>query len=225
MAVYLSIGTYVSNPTIGAIGSTNSVQVLSTANLQAGMIVRGINDAGTGTRGQFTMQIQSVDNSQFFTGRVLGGYPTDTGAGGVSVSGRSVFLFYDPDYQFCDANELVHRSECWDLERLSEIDREAIMLYARVKSLAAQTDGTDYSSNLQALTAAANSWKMILPENRRQLEARQTLLNANINSAGLSDDVNVLKTAAAAYRTMPKELREQVLAFLKCSLNSRGLSA
>ena len=122
----------------------------------------------------------------------------------------------------CTLNTLLTQAKCFEDQCLGEADREAILMYLRVKGLAA-AGGTDYSSSLTTLLSDSKAWQIVVGENQRQainLEiARQ---NAVANGASIGTTANALKTAARCMMCIGTEFRKSVLLYLECQLNSLG---
>lgn len=227
MPSYLTVGQGLTGTvTLPAAGGSFTMPVVNTALIQVGQILRVIHPAGAGagTAGTFTFNVTTVDSAVQITSTYLN-YLGDTGPGAaVGVGGQPIYLLYDPDYQFCNANAIIDLSECFNACSLTNVDQEAIMIYARVTALAA-AGGTNYASNLTTLLTDSNSWRMMSEDKLGLLAVYETLMNGRVIGGSLSTNANELLASAATYRTMPTDTRKQVLAFLKCSINSRGLPA
>lgn len=117
----------------------------------------------------------------------------------------------------CAVNTLLARAACFEKNCLSEVDINAIEIYARIKNLAA-SGGTDYSSNLNALLKDSKEYQMLPKDQRRAISLLISIDNANDDGASVSYDPNVLKSNAKCFECLGIELQFQILLYLRCAL-------
>jgi hypothetical protein len=122
----------------------------------------------------------------------------------------------------CDVNALMTLATCFQDKCMSDGDRKAIMIYARIKNLAA-IGGTDYSANLAQLMIDSANWRKRAEDELRAILTYISLENAINDGASINLNVNSLAAAAACYRAgcLGKEDQNGILAFLGCTINTQ----
>ena len=121
----------------------------------------------------------------------------------------------------CNVNVLGNAASCFKDKCMSEGDRKAIMIYARIKNLAA-IGGTDYSANLQQLMIDSATWRKRAEDELRAIAVYIALENAIQDGATINLNVNSLADAAKCLgaKCLGKEDQNGILAFLGCSINT-----
>lgn len=120
----------------------------------------------------------------------------------------------------CNLNDLIQAAKCLSDVCMSESDRKAIQIYARVASLAA-SGGTDYRNNLSLLLKDSRLWQLQSCDTLQAVDTYITILDANDNGAALGTDPKAILAEAKCMRggCLGKEQTRGVLEFLKCALN------
>jgi len=121
----------------------------------------------------------------------------------------------------CNVNGLLRAATCFQDKCMSEGDRKAIMIYARIKNLAA-IGGTDYSSNLKQLMIDSATWRKRAEDELRAIAVYIALENAINDGASINLNVNSLMTAAKCVKgqCLGKENQNGILAYLGCAINT-----
>lgn len=121
----------------------------------------------------------------------------------------------------CNVNGLLKAATCFQDKCMSEGDRKAIMIYARIKNLAA-IGGTDYSANLQQLMIDSATWRKRAEDELKAIAVYIALENAIQDGATINLNVNSLAAAAKCLgaKCLGKEDQNGILAFLGCSINT-----
>ncbi len=119
----------------------------------------------------------------------------------------------------CNLRALINASKCFLEPCMSEWDRESILIFARVKNLAA-SGGTNYLNNLNGLLQASKEWQVLSGTQRSAIDLYIDLTNAVNNGATINTARDELMVAARCYRCLGHELRKQILGFLKCAINN-----
>lgn len=206
-----------------AIGGSGTYPVISTAGFVVGQTVR-IKKAVAPSIATGTFTITSISAGVSITGTFLG-VSGDSAVGTTIGVGAMVILVSDPiSYQSCSIDSVLVASTCYQNACLSDQVALGLMVYARVKALAA-AGGTDYSASIASLETAAAKWRILNQEQRDQVELFATITNANLNGAAISTGANALRLAAVCYTCLPVETQKNLLAYLRCLINSRGLAA
>ena len=127
-----------------------------------------------------------------------------------------------PNTFTCDVNALAVLSACFADKCMSDGDRKAVMIYARIKNLAA-LGGTDYSSNLKQLMIDSANWRKRAEDTLRAIAVYITIQNAVNDGASINTNVNSLATAAKCLGAMclGKEDQNGILAYLGCAINTQ----
>ena len=127
-----------------------------------------------------------------------------------------------PNTFSCDVNGLLQASSCFMDKCMSDGDRKAIMIYARIKNLAA-LGGTDYSANLAGLMQDSATWRKRAEDELRAIAVYITLENAINDGASINLNVNSLSTAAKCLKVscLGKEDQNGLLAYLGCAINTQ----
>lgn len=122
----------------------------------------------------------------------------------------------------CDVNALMTLAKCFQDKCMSDPDRKAIMIYARVKNLAA-LGGTDYSADLKQLMVDSANWRKRAEDELRAIGVYITLENAINDGASINLNVNSLATAAKCLgaKCLGKEDQNGILAYLGCAINTQ----
>lgn len=122
----------------------------------------------------------------------------------------------------CNVNGLLKAATCFTDKCMSDPDRKAIMMYARIKNLAA-LGGTDYSANLKQLMIDSATWRARAEDQLKAIAVYIALENAINDGASINLNVNALATAAKCYRAgcIGREDINGILAFLGCVLNTQ----
>jgi len=104
---------------------------------------------------------------------------------------------------------------------MSDGDRKAIMIYARMKNLAA-LGGTDYSANLKQLMIDSATWRKRAEDELRAIAVYITLENAINDGASINLNVNSLMTAAKCLgpKCIGKEDQNGLLGYLGCAIQT-----
>jgi hypothetical protein len=123
----------------------------------------------------------------------------------------------------CNVNDLLVLAKCFSDKCMGQSDRNAIIIYARMKALAA-LGGTDYSANVKQLMIDSANWRKRAPDEIKAIDVYEALQNATNNGASVSANASTLATAATCLSGMCIGDRDQqgVLAFLKCSIETNG---
>ncbi len=121
----------------------------------------------------------------------------------------------------CNVNGLLRAATCFQDKCMSDGDRKAIMIYARIKNLAA-IGGTDYSANLKQLMIDSATWRKRAEDELRAIAVYMALENAINDGASINLNVNSLATAAKCLgvKCIGKEDQNGILAFLGCSITT-----
>lgn len=127
-----------------------------------------------------------------------------------------------PNTFSCDVNGLLKASTCFSDKCMSDYDRKAIMIYARIKNLAA-IGGPDYSSNTKQLLIDSAQWRKRAEDQLKAIWTYITLENAINDGATINLNVNSLATQAKCYgpACLGREDQNGILAFLGCALNTQ----
>ena len=127
-----------------------------------------------------------------------------------------------PNTFSCNVNGLLKAATCFQDKCMSDPDRKAIMIYARIKNLAA-LGGTDYSANLKQLMIDSATWRKRAEDELRAIAVYITLENAINDGASINLNVNSLSTAAKCLgaKCLGKEDQNGILAFLGCAINTQ----
>lgn len=122
----------------------------------------------------------------------------------------------------CDVNALMTLAKCFMDKCMSDGDRKGIMIYARIKNLAA-LGGTDYSSNLKQLMIDSATWRKRAEDELRAIITYETVQNAINDGASFSQNVNDLATASKCLgiECLGKEDQNGILAFLGCTITTQ----
>lgn len=126
-----------------------------------------------------------------------------------------------PNTFSCEVNGLLKAATCFTDKCMSQPDRDAITIYARIKNLAA-IGGTDYSSNLAQLMIDSATWRKRAQDELRAIAVYIALENAINDGASINLNVNSLMTAAKCLRVqcLGKEDMHGILAYLGCQINT-----
>lgn len=206
-----------------AVGATTTIEVSSTSGMVVGSTVK-LTKTFTPNAGSATFTIQSITNSTSFVGVFLGA-SGDVAPGATINAGGVVYLISDDtSFNSCNVDSTLIASSCFGVPCLSDSQREALQIYFRIKALAA-IGGTDYSTTLNALQVAAGKWRILTENQRKQIETFDSYRNSTTNGATLDTDMDALTLAAKCYVCLPSETRKNLLLYLRCLLNTRGLSA
>ncbi len=121
----------------------------------------------------------------------------------------------------CNVNGLLRAATCFQDKCMSDGDRKAIMIYARIKNLAA-IGGTDYSANLKQLMIDSATWRKRAEDELRAIAVYMALENAINDGASINLNVNSLATAAKCLgvKCIGKEDQNALLAFLGCLITT-----
>jgi len=121
----------------------------------------------------------------------------------------------------CDVNGLMRAAACFQDKCMSDGDRKAIMIYGRIKNLAA-VGGTDYSSNLQQLMIDSVKWRKRAEDELKAILTYITLENAIADGASINLNPNSLATAAKCLGVNCVGTQDQngILMYLLCALNT-----
>ena len=126
----------------------------------------------------------------------------------------------NPGYS-CNPNTLAIASTCFLEPANGEATREGIEIYAKIANLKA-IGGTDYSSSLATLMTAAGAWRLFQCNQRQAIATYRVVADAVADGASIATDINSLKKGAKCYRTLGKEDRKNLLAFLSCAIATLG---
>lgn len=120
----------------------------------------------------------------------------------------------------CDVNGLLKAATCFTDRCMGEPDRKAIMIYARIKNLAA-LGGTDYSANLKQLMIDSATWRKRAEDELRAIAVYIALENAIQDGASINLNANSLSTAAKCLKAqcLGKEDQNAILMYLGCLIN------
>lgn len=121
----------------------------------------------------------------------------------------------------CDVNALGVLATCFQDKCMSDGDRKAITIYARIKNLAA-LGGTDYSSNLKQLLIDSANWRQRAEDELKAIAVYIALQNAVNDGASINTNVNSLAIAAKCFGPSCLGATDQngVLAFLGCTIET-----
>jgi len=122
----------------------------------------------------------------------------------------------------CNFNTLLTLAKCFSDKCTGRVDRNALIIYARTKNLAA-LGGTDYSSNLKQLMIDAGNWRNSSRDELHAVEVYEAIQNATNNGASLSSDANSLAASAKCFSSQCLGEADQlgVLGFLKCTIETQ----
>lgn len=120
----------------------------------------------------------------------------------------------------CDLNALIQASKCVSDLCMSDSDRKAIELYARIWNLAA-IGGKDYRNNLSLLMKDSMLWQKRSADTLHAVDTYITILNAVADGAAIgTDPKTILKNAKCmGGNCIGKESMRGLLAYLKCAIN------
>lgn len=122
----------------------------------------------------------------------------------------------------CDVNGLLRASSCFMDKCMAEGDRKAIMIYARIKNLAA-LGGTDYSSNIKQLMIDSRQWRQRAEDELKAIAVYTALENAINDGASINLNANALAKAAKCLQVqcLGREDMNGLLGFLGCTITSQ----
>ena len=122
----------------------------------------------------------------------------------------------------CNVNTLLVLAKCFADKCMGRVDRNALIIYARIKNLTA-LGGTNYESNLNQLMIDAANWRKRSRDELHAVEVYEALQNATNNGASLSSDVNSLVASAKCVGTYCLGEADQlgVLGYLKCTIETQ----
>ncbi len=123
-----------------------------------------------------------------------------------------------PDFS-CQLNPLILAAKCVSDACMSDMDRKAIKMYARIASLAA-SGGTDYRTRLSLLLHDSALWQLQPVDTLDTVDTYFTVLAANNNGAALGTDMRAILALAKCMRVncLGKQQVRGVNEFLKCAL-------
>ena len=122
----------------------------------------------------------------------------------------------------CNVNTLLVLAKCFSDKCMGRVDRNALIIYARIKNLAA-LGGTDYSANLKQLMIDAANWRKRSRDELHAIEVYEALQNATNNGATPGTDVNALTTAAKCVSSECLGEADQLglMGYLKCTIETQ----
>ena len=122
----------------------------------------------------------------------------------------------------CDLNTLMQLSTCYGDKCMGRVDRNAVIIWARIKNLAA-LGGTDYSNNVAQLMIDARQWVVRAHDELEQIATYLAVQNAINDGASLSGTPNSIITAAkcATIDCMGRTQQEGIMSFLGCAITTQ----
>ncbi len=122
----------------------------------------------------------------------------------------------------CNPNTLAVLAKCFSDKCVGRVDRNALIIYARIKNLTA-LGGTNYESNIKQLMIDAGAWRNMSRDELHAIEVYEALQNATNNGATLSTSPNTLAIAAKCVSSQCVGEADQlgVLGFLKCTIETQ----
>ena len=121
----------------------------------------------------------------------------------------------------CNVNGLLKAASCFQDKCMSTQDRKALIIYARIKNLAA-LGGTDYSNNLAALMKDSITWQKRAKDELEAIAVYMALENAINDGATINLNVNSLAAAAKCLKAgcLGNEQLNGIGAFLGCAITT-----